>query len=101
MPAELMFLGNFYESQTLSSEKLIASSYGLVDGEITVFTELPQMIEYYLTRWGHLNLIEEYNESFYLPKTYGNDFIAAPRSVIELVQTKGAEILTDFSDLDG
>jgi len=100
MPAELMFLGNFYESQTLSSEKLAASSYGQVDSETTVFTELPQMIEYYLTRWGHLNLIETYNESFYLPKTYGNDFISAPRSVVELVQSKSEEILTDFSDLD-
>jgi nucleoside-diphosphate-sugar epimerase len=99
MPAELMFLENFYESQTLSSEKLAASSYGLVDRETTVFTELPQMIEYYLTRWEHLNLIEPYNESFYLPKTYANDFINVPRSMVEQVHAPSTEILTDFSDL--
>ena len=100
MPAELMFLENFYENQTLSTTKLAQSSYGLADRDTTVFTELPHMIEYYLTRWEHLNLIEAYNESFYLPKTHANDFISAPRDMLDLVLSNKDEIITDFSDLE-
>ena len=59
IPAELMFIENFYESQTLSSKNLKDSSYKDPDPDpgITIFTELPAMIEYYLTRWKHLNLL--------------------------------------------
>nr|MBF0223007.1 NAD(P)-dependent oxidoreductase [Desulfobulbaceae bacterium] len=101
MPAELIFLENFYHSQTLSSAKIAASSYGLVDKDTTVFTELPHMIEYYLTRWEHLNLIETYNESFYLPKTQTNAFINDPQNILDLVKANRSEIITDFSDLNG
>ena len=57
IPAELMFIENFYESQTLSSKNLKDLSYKDPDPGITIFTELPAMIEYYLTRWKHLNLL--------------------------------------------
>ncbi|MBU0767634.1 MAG: NAD-dependent epimerase/dehydratase family protein [Proteobacteria bacterium] len=57
VPAELMFLVNFYKSQTLSSKNLKDSSYKDPAPGVTVFTELPTMIEYYLTRWKHLNLL--------------------------------------------
>ncbi|MFC1523215.1 NAD-dependent epimerase/dehydratase family protein [Thermodesulfobacteriota bacterium] len=60
LPAEIMFMENFYQSQSLSSEKLRTSSYGDPDPETTVFSELPSIIEYYLTRWEHLNLISHY-----------------------------------------
>lgn len=99
MPAELMFLENFYHSQTLSPSKIASSSYGLADKDTTVFTELPHMIEYYLTRWEHLNLIETFNESFYLPKTYANDFIHDPHHILDLVKINQNTIITDFSDL--
>jgi len=56
IPVELMFIENFYKSQTLSSKNLKDSSYKDPDPGLTVFTELPAMIEYYLTRWKHLNL---------------------------------------------
>lgn len=57
IPAELMFIENFYESQTLSSKNLKDSSYKDPAPGVTIFTELPAMIEYYVTRWKHLNLL--------------------------------------------
>jgi len=57
VPAELMFIENFYKSQTLASKNLKDSSYKDPAPGVTVFTELPAMIEYYLTRWKHLNLL--------------------------------------------
>jgi len=53
----LMFIENFYKSQALSSKNLKDSSYKDPAPGVTVFTELPAMIEYYLTRWKHLNLL--------------------------------------------
>lgn len=57
IPAELMFIENFYESQTLSSKNLEDSSYKDPAPKVTIFTELPTMIEYYVTRWKNLNLL--------------------------------------------
>ncbi len=57
-PAERVFLQNFYESQVLSSEKLRRSSYVDPEPEATIFSELPDLIRYYLPRWRHLNLVE-------------------------------------------
>jgi nucleoside-diphosphate-sugar epimerase len=88
MPAELMFLENFYRSQTLSSAKLANSSYGLPQAEVTIFTELPSIIEYYLTRWEHLNLISSFNESFYHPQTLSEEFAANPEELIKLIHAK-------------
>lgn len=96
MPAELMFLENFYRSQTLSPAKLANSSYGLRDAETTIFTELPAMIEYYLTRWGHLNLISSYDDSFYHPQTLTEEFNDNPQELIELVHTKKIDPMYEF-----
>lgn len=57
-PAERVFLRNFYESQVLSSEKLRRSSFVDPDPDATIFTELPALIRYYVSRWEHLNLVE-------------------------------------------
>lgn len=96
MPAELMFLENFYRSQTLSSAKLASSSYGLRQPEVTIFTELPSMIEYYLTRWEHLNLISSFNDSFYHPKTMAEEFKDHPLEFVEMIHTKKIDPLYDF-----
>jgi len=56
-PAERIFLRNFYESQTLSCEKLCGSSFVDPDPEATIFTELPELIRYYVRRWEQLNLV--------------------------------------------
>ena len=101
MPAELMFLGNFYRSQTLSPAKLAKSSYGIQQPEVTIFTELPAMIEYYLTRWEHLNLISTFNDSFYSPKTLAEEFKEHPQELVEMIHTKKIDPLYDFCLLPG
>ncbi len=97
IPAELMFLENFYQSQTLATRKLATSSYGLPEPEKTVFTELPAMIEYYLTRWEHLNLISSFNDSFYHPEMRGSDFSSAPQKLLQAVHDKELNELIDFT----
>jgi len=99
LPAELMFLENFYQSQTLSTAKLAATSYGVPDRETTIYTELPAMIEYYLTRWGHLNLISSYNESFYHPKLRTEEFRRAPHRLLEAIHGGEVDILSDFTEV--
>ena len=101
MPAELMFMENFYRSQTLSSAKLASSSYGIPQPAETIFTELPAMIEYYLTRWEHLNLISSFNTAFYHPKTLAEEFRDHPQELVEMIHTKKIDPLYDFCLLPG
>ncbi|MGW8160747.1 MAG: NAD-dependent epimerase/dehydratase family protein [Desulfobulbales bacterium] len=61
MPAEMIFLENFYKTQTLSCKKLQNSSFVDPNPQATVFTELPYLIEYYIARWEHLNLFSSFN----------------------------------------
>lgn len=82
MPAELMFLKNFYETQTLSAEKLRRSSFSDPDPEATIFTELPALIEYYVTRWEHLNLIEPFNREFFDPRRRAEEFLHTPDQLL-------------------
>jgi nucleoside-diphosphate-sugar epimerase len=51
MPAELLFLKSFYDTQTLSATKLMASSFVDPKPEATIFTKLSTLIQYYVTRW--------------------------------------------------
>ena len=61
MPQEMIFLESFYKTQTLSCKKLKNSSFVDPKPQATVFTELPSLIEYYLTRWEHLNLFSSFS----------------------------------------
>jgi nucleoside-diphosphate-sugar epimerase len=99
IPAELMFLENFYISQTLSTDKLANSSYGLPEPGKTVFTELPDMIEYYLTRWEHLNLISSFNEAYFHPQMLGNNFSVAPNKILQAAKENKLKELDDFAEL--
>jgi nucleoside-diphosphate-sugar epimerase len=83
MPAELIFLQNFYETQTLSSAKLRQSSFRDPDPEATIFTELPALIEYYVTRWEHLNLIEPFNKEFFDPRNRAEEFLYTPDQLLQ------------------
>ncbi|MBW2505981.1 MAG: NAD-dependent epimerase/dehydratase family protein [Deltaproteobacteria bacterium] len=60
VPAEMIFLENFYKTQTLSCDKLKNSSFVDPNPEATIFTELPSLIKYYLARWEHLNLFSSF-----------------------------------------
>ncbi len=83
MPAELMFLKNFYETQTLSSAKLRQSSFNDPYPEETIFTSLPVLLEYYITRWEQLNLISSFNKEFFDPQKRAEDFLYAPERLLE------------------
>jgi nucleoside-diphosphate-sugar epimerase len=61
MPQEMIFLENFYKTQTLSCKKLQNSSFVDPKPQATVFTELPSFIEYYISRWEHLNLFSSFS----------------------------------------
>lgn len=99
LPAELMFMENFYESQTLSAEKLLRSSYGDPSPDVTVYSRLPAMIEYYISRWEHLNFISTFNEEFYDPKRRVEVFQKNPQKLIEAIHSHNdivPESMTDF-----
>ncbi|MBU0484601.1 MAG: NAD(P)-dependent oxidoreductase [Proteobacteria bacterium] len=96
MPGELMFLENFYKTQTLSSQKLENSSYVDPAPEVTVFSSLPGMIQYYLTRWEHLNLISSYNQDFFDPSRQTEDFISDPEKLLNIVNQEESDALPGF-----
>lgn len=87
MPAELLFFENFYKTQTLSPEKLLRSSFVDPRPEMTIFTELPNLIQYYLTRWEHLNLISRYNKEFFDPKKRAEEFLYSPETLLEAIHS--------------
>jgi nucleoside-diphosphate-sugar epimerase len=98
MPGELMFLENFYNTQTLSARKLLNSSYQDPYKDITVYSKLPDMIEYYLTRWEHLNLISSYNPEFFDPGKSGEEFLRDPVQLLEEMKECCVDQFTGFED---
>lgn len=99
LPPELMFMKSFYKTQTLSTEKLKNSSYGIPDPDQTIFTELPSIIEYYITRWEHLNLISSYNVCFYDPLNQTELFAQNPENLLEQIHRGQIDPLADFAEL--
>jgi nucleoside-diphosphate-sugar epimerase len=85
LPPELMFLESFYKSQTLNSDKLRDSSYIDPFPEETVISALPKLVIYYLTRWGHLNLITTFNEEFFGCNDLEDDFRFTPRELLKSI----------------
>jgi len=100
MPAELMFLDNFYQSQTLSSAKLQQSSFPDPLPQETVFSVLPELIEYYVTRWEHLNLISSFNEDYFDPQHETDEFISDPEKLLEKHHGGDLDPFCTFCDLD-
>lgn len=101
LPPELMFMDSFYKTQTLSTEKLQKTSYGIPDPDQTIFTELPSIIEYYITRWEHLNLISSYNTHLDDPLHQTELFSDDPEKLLHQIHSSEIEPLTDFGDLFG
>jgi GlcNAc-P-P-Und epimerase len=99
LPAEMMFMESFYTTQTLSSDKLKKSSYGDPDPEHTVFTELPSIIDYYITRWEHLNLISSYNTCFFDPLKQADKFCDDPQHLLKAIHSAQINPLADFEQL--
>jgi nucleoside-diphosphate-sugar epimerase len=82
MPREMMFMEYFFKTQVLSAAKLQHSSYGDPSSEITIYTELPDIIQYYLTRWKHLNLITPAGEEVLDAANGVVDFLNDPQDLI-------------------
>jgi nucleoside-diphosphate-sugar epimerase len=64
LPPEYMFLRDVYMSQVLSIKKLQASSFVDPKPDENIYTRLPRLVIYYLTRWAHLNLITRFRDQF-------------------------------------
>ena len=96
LPPELMFLENFYQPQTLNCDKLYQSSFVDPSPNETIYTVLPKLVIYYLTRWGHLNLITTFNEEFFGSNELEEDFRYNPR---ELLTSIHADSTSPFYDL--
>ncbi len=99
LPPEMMFMKNFYKSQTLSVEKLHRSSYGNPDPETTIFTRLPALIEYYIDRWEHLNLVSSYNVDFFDPQKQTDKFSNDPVRLLDAIHNEDIDMFTDFEEL--
>jgi len=100
LPPELMFLENFYQSQTLNSDKLQASSFVDPVPDETIYTALPRMVIYYLTRWGHLNLITTFNEEFFGSNELEKDFRHDPRVLLNSIHADSTAPFYDLLETD-
>ncbi len=98
LPAELMFLESFYKTQTLSAEKLLRSSFIDPAPEETVFTKLPELVIYYLTRWTHENLISTFNETILHPNAMANDFEQSPAALLDIVHEDSTTPFTELTE---
>ena len=89
LPPELMFLNSFYRTQTLSSDKLQNSSFIDPLPEESIYTRLPDLVTYYLTRWSHQNIIATHKETPKMDKTVEDAFRNDPQSLVDSLHTKG------------
>lgn len=98
LPRELMFLNQFYQTQILSSQQLQQSSYVDPFPEQTVYKQLPELIEYYLTRWEQLNLISPiYNKDFFDPQHLAEEFLHVPERLLGDIHAEKIAPFTSFT----
>lgn len=96
MPPELMFLDNFYKPQTLSNKKLEESSFVDPMPDETIFTRLPELVVYYLTRWSQENLITTFRENLEQGKNIDHMFCHNPELLLDSVHAQGIEPFADL-----
>ncbi len=96
LPPELIFLDSFYKTQTLSARRLLDSSFVDPLPDETIFTRLPDLVVYYLTRWSHQNLITTYDENLTDSLCIDEDFQKKP---LELLESIHGEATRPFHDL--
>jgi dTDP-4-dehydrorhamnose reductase len=99
LPAELMFLESFYKTQTLSSRKLRQSSFRDPMPEETVYTRLPALVIYYLTRWSLLNLVSTFSESMIHTTAMDIDFQHAPQELLNTIHQDSISPFVELRDL--
>jgi nucleoside-diphosphate-sugar epimerase len=96
LPPELMFLESFYKSQTLSAAKLEKSSFVDPMPDENIYTKLPALVVYYLTRWTHENLISTYSDKILHPNAMSNEFESSPEEILDTVHKNST---SPFKDL--
>ena len=99
MPAELMFLSQFYETQTLDAAKLHSSSYTDPWPEQTIYSKLPEIIEYYISRWEHRHLISGFNDELFVLREDVQQFINSPEQLLKQIHDGGISPFGKFSQL--
>ena len=99
LPAETMFMEYFFKTQTLSSEKLRKSSYGDPDSETTIYTELPDIIQYYVTRWQLYNLLSGAPKTFISHNREVDGFIDRPQELLDSILQGKIHGADDFEDM--
>lgn len=98
LPPELIFLDNFYKSQTLSVSRLEASSFVDPIPEETVYTRSPELVNYYLPRWNHENLITTHGEDLDSKESVIKDFQHDPMKLLKAVHSNN---IAPFQELVG
>lgn len=98
LPPELMFLESFYKTQTLSSRKLQNSSFHDPMPEETIYTRLPALVIYYLTRWSHQNLISTFSESMIKETSMDIGFKHEPHALLHSIHQDSILPFADLSD---
>ncbi len=107
VPAEMIFLENFYKTQTLSCKTLQNSSFVDPNTHATVFTEIPALIKYYTARWEHLNLFSSYSSKdskspHTRKKPAGPDeqlaemFMNSPQKMLDTMQKDGIKPMKEI-----
>ncbi|WP_417911281.1 NAD-dependent epimerase/dehydratase family protein [Candidatus Electronema sp. PJ] len=89
LPPEYMFLRNVYLPQVLSTKKLQESSFIDPAPEENIYTRLPGLVIYYLTRWAHLNLITRFREEF-IGNDLESDFLRHPDELLNSIHADSA-----------
>ncbi|MBE0583383.1 MAG: NAD-dependent epimerase/dehydratase family protein [Desulfofustis sp.] len=98
LPPELMFLGAFYRTQTLSCNRLAASSFVDPFPDETVYTRLPVILRYYLQRWSQQNLITSFDDRFHFDNTVRHDFKHNPQALLDAIH---GDATAPFETQDG
>jgi GlcNAc-P-P-Und epimerase len=96
LPPEIMFIDSFYQTQTLSVKKLQESSFTDPYPERNIFVLIPDLIQYYVTRWEQLNLIPPINKCFFDPEKLAEDFLDEPQKLLDSIVSKKIEPFTEF-----
>jgi GlcNAc-P-P-Und epimerase len=99
MPAELLFLRQFYQSQVLSVEKIQSSTYRDPLAERTIFTELPDIIDYYTTRWQNFNLMAPLKDGLAATPQGARHFLDDPGELLAGFQSGRYEYPSDYESL--
>ncbi len=85
LPPELLFLENFYKTQSLSADKLHKSSFIDPNPSETIYTKLPELVIFYLTHWTHKNMINTFNEDVLGPETMSYGFTSSPTELLKSI----------------